>query len=75
MPYANLIVNLYNIMEPEEHIYTFGIDHYIETIFPLDRPLDRIKRRKILLKYPGLKTMQNHYEAYLKLPIKPKFKQ
>ena len=56
-------------MEPEEHIFTFGVDHYIETVFPDDRLSERIKRRKHLLSYKGLKLMQDHYEKYKFKPL------
>jgi len=53
------------IMEPEEHIYHYGIDHYLENIFPYDTLFYRKMRRKQLLSYPCLKSIQDYFEIHL----------
>jgi hypothetical protein len=54
-------------MEPEEHIYFYGIDHYLETLFPKDSKDYRKMRRKNLLSYSCLQVMQHHYESSHKI--------
>ena len=54
-------------MEPEEHIYFYGIDHYLENLFPKDSQDYRKMRRKKLLSYACLQVMQRHYESSHKI--------
>ena len=49
-------------MEPEQHIQSFGVDHYMKTFFPNDTIKQRQQRRKHLLSYECLKIRHEFYE-------------
>ena len=36
-------------MEPEEHIYFYGVDHYLETLFPKIASIRKMRRKTIIL--------------------------
>jgi hypothetical protein len=57
----NKIYNLF--MEPEVHIQFYGVDHYIETMFPNDTLDKRQWRRSHLLSYECLMIRQMIYES------------
>jgi len=41
-------------LEPEVHIESFGMEHYLRTVFPLDTAAERLERKRHLRTFPCL---------------------
>jgi len=51
-------------LEPEVHIERYGIDHYVDTMFPYDTAAQRIARKRHLLSFPCLSAREQRFQSH-----------